>query len=619
MLGATGMTRVDEHLPHETVDHSAAGQPDTLGPVLRVRRWFSRRSGPVGSSLAALVIVGALVLLPIGFVTLNSFNQSRPGSPSDFGISNWLRAFDEPSLWLAIWNTVSLGVTRTLVALVVGTSIAWLLARSDIPFAGPLEFSFWLAFFLPSLPLTFGWIGLLDPLYGVVNVWLRSLPGMGGSVTGPFDIYSFWGINWVHLTSMTIPFVVIMLVPGFRNMGGMLEEAARMCGATRLRAISRISIPLMLPAILAALMLSFIRSLQAFEVELVLGAPIGLEVYSTRIYRWIAFEPPEYGMATALGSAFMVLMICLAIIHRKVVRGRSFTTIGGHSFSRQPVPLGRAGRWLAFLACASFLVLGVGAPLAFMIVGSLMTRFGFFSLADPFTTDHWSRTLTDSVFVGATWNTLVIGVGSAIIGLALYWWIGHVVVRAKSRTAGPIDLMAWMPLAVPGVLLGLGFLWLFLSSPLRVVLFGTVFGLMIAIVVGHMPTGVQQLKASLMQVTAELDEAAAISGAGPLMRTRKITLPLLTPTLVAAGMLTFATAVRDISTVVLVSSHNSRPLSLLMLEYSTAGAMERAAVVGVLITLVMALIAIIARTLGNRGFHRRRGHGSGGGASPGDQ
>ncbi|HZJ03032.1 MAG TPA: iron ABC transporter permease, partial [Thermoleophilia bacterium] len=561
-------------------------------------RWFS------AGSLVPLVVMGLFVGVPFALILLNSFNTARPSQPADYGLQNWARAFDDPRIVRAIWNTVTLGVTRTIIAITVASALAWLIARTDMPGGRHFEFLFWLAFFIPALPLTLGWIGLMDPLYGTFNLWIRRLPGLGGLQDGPFNIYSFWGIIWVHITAMTIPYMVVLVTPAFRRMGALMEEAARMCGAGRFRTAAQITMPLMLPAIMGAVMLSFIRALQAFEVELLLGSPIGFDVYSTQIYRWIRYEPPQYGMATALGAGFMVIMLVLAVMYRRMIRGRDFTTIGGQSYSEEPVRLGRAGRWVAFGVMVAFFVVGVVAPVVFMIVGSFMTRYGWFHINDPFTTAHWARLFDDPIFVSAVWNTFVIATSAAVVGLVVYWWVAHVAVKSKSKASGAVDLMAWLPLAIPGILLGLGFLWLFLATPLRVVLYGSLIGLTIALVVGHLPTGTVQLKAALLQVSEQQEEAAAICGARKLTRYRKVMLPLLGPSVAAAAVLTFASAVRDISTVVLLASRRTQPLSLLMLEYGFEGRLESAAALGLLITMIMGVVTLIARHFSKSSIRR---------------
>lgn len=567
-----------------------------MSAIESVRRWVRFRR----SILLLVGLLCLLILVPLLLVILNSFNLSRPGRAAEYGVANWLSAVDDPRMLEAVLNTVRLSAAETSIGVIAGSILAWLLARTNMPGRRPIEVGFTLAFFIPPLPLTLGWIGLLDPLYGVVNEWARLTPLFRSLTEGPANIYGFWGIVTVQSTAMVIPFMVIFLAPAYRNLGSSLEEAARMSGAGRLKTALFITRPLMMPAVLGASMVTLLRTLQAFEVELLLGAPVGLDVYSTQIYRWIRFEPPEFGKATALGAGFMVIMVGLAVIYRRVLRGRDVTTVSARARSINPVDLGRGGRWVACLGCVIFLLLTVGAPLAYMTVGSFMRRYGWFTLADTYTIGHWQQLLGDAAFVDATLNTVVLALATGIVGIGIYWWVAHVALRSAGRGSAMVDLMAWMPLAVPGILLGLGLLWLYLGTPLRVLVYGSIAGLVAAIVVGHMPTGVQQIKAGLLQVDESLDEAAAICGAGRLRRARDVMFPLLSSTLGAAMLLTFASAVRDISTIVLIAGRETRPLSILMLEYSFAGDMERAAGLGVVITALMCVFVLLIGRLGRR-------------------
>jgi iron(III) transport system permease protein len=563
----------------------------------RRRRWLA------AESLLPLVVLGTFVAVPVALVFLNSFNTSRPGAPAAYGIQNWIKGLDDPRLVESIWNTVRLGVTRTSIALLIALAIAWLLARSDMPGSRRIEFIFWLAFFVPPLPLTLGWIGLLDPNFGLVNEVVRSLPLLPEGPTGPLNIYGFWGIVWVHMTAMTVPFMVIIFTPTFRRMNAEMEDAALMCGAGKLATAIRITLPLMLPAVLGGIMLSFIRALQAFEVELLLGSPVGLDVFSTQIYSYIRLQPPQYGIATALGASFMVIMFVLALLYRRVLRGRDFTTVGARAFSSRVVRLGRVRRWLAFAGVSSFLAIGFFLPLAFMICGSFMRRFGWFNLPDPYTTEHWSRLLGDPAFGRALSVTAWFGISAALVGVVVYWWVAHVAVRSRARASGVVDVLAWVPLAVPGILLALGFLWLYLGTPLRSVLYGSITGLVIALVVGHLATGSVQMRSALLQIGREQEEAAAMCGAGRFVRYQKILLPLLSPAIVAAALLTFASAARDISTVVLLATQGTVPISILMLELSIEGRLEEAAALGLVITVVLGVVTVAVKFLGARAYN----------------
>jgi iron(III) transport system permease protein len=582
---------------------------EPVAPVGRTQGWATGRSRRLWMrawpNAAVLGIVSLAIVVPIGMLLFNSLNNAGPGDAAHYSLANWREAFANDEMGAAIWNTVRLGVTRTAIGLVAAVFLAWLIARTDMPGAKVIEFMLWLAFFIPSLPLTLGWILLADAHFGVLNDLIRHLPGLADKTTGPFNIYGFWGIIWVHLTGSTVPFMTVLIVPAFRRMSTTLEECARICGASRLRTVLRVTIPTLSPAILAAAMLSFIWSLKGFEVELLLGTPIGLNVFSTQIYNWIRFSPPEFGLATALGSAFIVIMVLMALAYRWVLRGREYTTVGSHTFNDEPISLGPVGRIVAAAGCWLLILVSVVLPVGFVVVGSFMTRYGFFQLDHPFTRDNWSKMLNDPLFVSSTKNTLILGLGAVALGLVVYLALANIVVRSRLGSRGVVDVLTWMPIAVPGILLSLGLLWTFLATPFSTVLYGTLFGLVLAIVIEHMASGTQQTKAALMQISPDLEGAARVSGANRLLSNVFITLPLLGPSLASVAILTFVSAVRDISTVVLLSNYGSTPLSILMLQYSFGGELERGAALGVLLSLLMAAFALVARGLAGTSLRKR--------------
>jgi iron(III) transport system permease protein len=552
----------------------------------------------LGSGVVAWlpVLIGVIVALPLLLMLANSFNIASPGQPPAYSLRDWIQAFSDSTSMRSLLYTVSLGVTRIVIALPVAFTLAWLIGRTDMPGRGVVELACWMGIFLPVLPMTFGWIILMDPQFGLVNTTLRHLPFVHGSV---FNVYGFWGIVWVHLASTTIYIQTILMLPALRRVGASLEEAARVSGASQLWTVIKITMPILTPAVLGVGLLSFVRSLESFEVELVLGKPAGISVYSTRIYDLAHDQPPRYGEATALGFLFLVVMMALAIFYQRAISGRSYTTVTGKSYSAAPARLGRL-RWVATAACFAFLAAALVAPLCFLITGSFMRRYGFFNLANPFTTAHWHDLFADSVFMSSVRNSLVIAACTAVLVMIVYSLVAYRLVRWKSRLTRIADVLLWVPWAVPGILMSLGLLWLFLGTPLRVALYGTVFGIVVAMVIKESPLSTLFFKAGLLQIGSELEESARVGGASWLKTYGRILLPLLAPTAITVGLLSFLSAIRDISTTVLLYSPRSRPLSILMLEYSFAGEMERGAAIGVLVTAFVLLVTIGARAAGFR-------------------
>jgi len=541
-------------------------------------------------------VLGFLLAYPLGLLFVRSFTINRPGQPVVWGLEGWLAAFGDPGLPMALANTFSLGLVRVAISTVLAVFFAWVVTRTDTPWKGFLEWMLWLGFFLPLLPMTLGWVLLLDPHYGIVNKLLTSTFQLSAA---PFNAYGYWGIVWCHLAfSTSVRF--LLLTPAFRTMDAALEEAARISGSNNLGVLFRITVPILAPALLVSTALGFIRSLESFEIELVLGIPAKIYVISTKIYDFIHWEPPLYGRATALCSVFLVMIFLLIWLQRALLRGREFTTVTGRSYAVRTFSLG-SWRWVTLGFCALFIFVMIILPLVTLVMGTFMEFFGNFDMANPWTTRHWATAFTDPIFARSLKNTLVLGLGAGMLGTLLYALVSYYIVRTTFPGRGIIDVLSWLPWAVPGILISLAFLWAVLGSgDVIKSIYGTVFLLILAIIVKEMPLGTQIIKAGVMQISRELEEASTTSGASWLAGFRRILLPLLTPTMMAVGTIVFISAVRDIPTVVFLSTYDSRTLSLLILDYIAEANLEKAAVLGVFIVFLIFALLLLTRLLGFR-------------------
>lgn len=538
--------------------------------------------------------MGVVLVLPLCMLLINSVNVAAAGQPFRYGLANWQMAFADQSALGALWNSFALAITRTALSLPIALGLTWLIARTNMPGRSLIEVLAWLSIFVPVLPLAFGWVLLLDPKFGLLNALIQSLTG---SKTAPFDIYGFWGITWVHLASTSIAYKVVLLAPAFRRVNAATEQAARVCGATARQTIFRITLPLLAPAVLLVTVISLVLSFESFEVELLLGQPVHLYVYSTRIYDLVNNQPSNVGEATAMAVTFLVWLVVLTFVYRRAIGGRSYATVTGREYASRPARLGR-WRWVALGACLALYVISLAAPLALLVVGSVMRLYGFFSVANPFTLAHWQELFSDPAFFSGMRNSLIVAGTASLATMLVYSMLAYALTRYRSSSLRLVEGLAWAPWAVPGVLMSLALLWLFLLTPARSVLYGSVVGLAIAFVLRAAPLSTQLFKTSLLQIGPEVEEAARTCGAGWLRMYWKVVVPMLAPAAVTVGLITFLSAVYDISTPVLLYNSGSRPLSILMLEYSFAGARERGAAIGVLLTAAVLLILLAARRLG---------------------
>ena len=463
--------------------------------------------------LPMILLAGVLIAIlayPLVLLFIKSFAVSRPGQPVIWGVDGWVAAFTDVNLAVAMGNTFYLAVVRVAISSALAIFFAWVVTRTDTPFKGFIEVTLWLGFFLPLLPMTMGWILLLDPHNGLINRFLMSTFALSDPL---FDVYSYWGIIWCHLAfSTSVRF--LLMTPAFTAMDAALEDAARTSGSSDVGVLLRITIPILAPAILASTALGFIRSLESLEIEMVLGIPAGIYVVPTKIWDYIHWEPPLYDRATALCSIFLLFIFLLIWLHRTYLRGREFTTVTGRSYMVRTFPLGR-WRWATAAFCLLFIFIMIILPLATLVMGTFMEFFGNFEVEHTWTLRHWITVFTDPLFLRSLKNTLILGLGAAIVGTLLYALTSYLIVRTRLPGRATIDILSWLPWALPGVLISLALLWAVLGSGDYIkLIYGTVSVLVLAIIIKEMPLGTQIIKAGVLQISNELEEASSASGAG---------------------------------------------------------------------------------------------------------
>ncbi len=538
--------------------------------------------------------MGFYILYPLVLILINSFNVATIAEPPVYGLGAWKEAFTDPGIWLSLWNTIKIAFWRNVLVFPVGVFIAWILARTNIPFAHGFEFFFWLSFMLPSVVVTFGWMLLLDPNTGLINSWLQEIPFLNHIA---FDIYSFWGIIWVHFIS-GLDTKIILLAPAFRRMDAAMEEASRMSGASTLKTMFLVTLPVMTPTLVVVFLLGVVRLFESFEIELLLGIPWGFYVYSTKILDLARQEPPLVNQAAALGSVVLLLLAIIIPLQRRLIHGRQFTTVTSQ-FKPKLIDLG-IWKYPAVLVILLLVFLAVGVPILSALGGSFMVRFGFFNLPKTWTLEYWQMALGDPRLILALKNTLIIAGSAAVVGAILFSLIAYVLVRTKLPGRSILDSICWIPSAIPGVLAGLGLLWMFLGTPIFRPFYGTLFLLMIALMMGGVTLSTQILKSSFIQLGGELEEASRMSGAGFWRTYFKIVLPLMAQTMVLIGVLKFLFAARSASPIILLATSETRTLALLALDQIAAGYRETASITVLLVVLLTTGLALIARSFGLR-------------------
>jgi iron(III) transport system permease protein len=570
--------------------------------VQQLGQWINSRIWPLSNSafFIMLIVLGIMLFFtvaPVVITFIRSFDMGRPGDPFVFSWQNWTNVFSDPSILGALGNTFFLATVRTFLSLAVAIFFAWVVTRTDTPFRGAIEFSMWLAFFFPKVSLASAWALLAAPDYGLINVWINSLPF--GNLIPDLNIFSMGGLIWV-LVATTGGLKFMLLTPAFRQMDASLEESAFTSGSSPLATLRRITLPLLTPAVMVVIIMGFIFAMDSFEVELLIGAPANIWVYSTKIWYLVyQHQPPAFGEATALGIVFFVVLIIMVFIYNRVLSRRQYTTVTGRSFSTRVTRLGRT-RYIVFAICLIWIIVTLVLPISALVIMSFMKLPGFFNIAEPFTLDNWIRVLGDRVLLSSLKNTLLLGLGTAIIGVIVYSIIGYLMARYR-RMGSIVGVLVWLPNALPGVLVGIALLWFYLGFGGGLTfLYGTVIGLIVAMVIQRMPVGAQMARTGVMQISQELELASIVSGASWWTTMRRVLLPLLSPTLLAVGLACFAMAAREVSSVMFLASVDTRPLSLLIVDYNFSARQGAASVANLILVLVVLGAAAAQRLISRK-------------------
>ena len=552
------------------------------------------RGRPVIFQLQTLILLGLvlalgfLVVEPLTQIFEGSFNTSRDpfDEPARFGFENWRAALDGGMLE-ALRNTVSVTLARQAIAIPVAILVAWLITRTDMPGRRWLEFPFWIALFLPPVAVAQAWITLAGPDVGMINKALEALPFVD---EGRLSIYSYWGIVWVHLAK-TIPVNVVVLTFAFRRMGALLANAAQSPDSERRPTL----IPAALLTLVAAVTLSEFWATRGIGADFVLGVPNGYFVFGSKMFELVTSSAlPAYGLATALGAVALIIAVPLVILFRWAIRSRYFAFFGNQSHP-EPSPL-RQWRWPS-----SWLVAGLGlgmilVPLIALLVSSFMTKAGFFD-ATTWTLAHWQFVLAEPTSLRSMRNALFLAFGAATLSALAFAPLAYVSVRAKSGLLREvIDLLTWLPFAFPAIVLGVAWLFILLQNSSLTSAYGTMRSLILVSALGGMTIGVQLVKASLLPMQAESEEAASSNGARWFAGLFKMPVPRLAPAIALVWVLSFVAAAGTAGAIPLLTGRGSYPLAVLALDLVStveARGIPTASAVGVMLVLLTIGVVIV--------------------------
>ena len=551
----------------------------------------------------AVAAVALLIVPPLAILVYGSLTDTPPGAAPHFTLETLHYAYARPRIWSALARSALYAASTATLVLLIGGFIAWLIERTDSRVRGFADLFTLAPILMPSVLLVSGWILLIGPKSGMVNLVARDWFGASGPV---FDIYSFAGMVWVGMLQ-ELPLAFLWLWPAFRGMNPDLEEAARVAGASFLTTMRRITLPVLRPTIIGAWIIFFIYSLGALSVPLLIGLPAKIFLYSTEIYLAYRRVPSDLNIASAYSLMFLLITIVSICVYRRATADASrFVTVTGKAYRPRLVEL---GRWQ--IATTGFgvlvLLLVAGLPLFVLVWNAFMPypQAPSFASIDLLTTKNFAAALAYGPAKRAIANSLVLGASAGVIATVLGALIAWLSLRMRSARVyiALLDQLATAPLAIPGMIFGVGLAWLFLVVPVPI--YGTRWILLFAYVVIHLPFAVRICMSGLAQLHPELEEAAAVAGANWPTRIARIVLRLAAPSLVAAALYVALRAFREYAASIFLTAPGSEVFAVLVLDMWEGG---NSNILSAYVTMVIALMSVFIVVFGRLG--RRLGvHG----------
>jgi iron(III) transport system permease protein len=552
----------------------------------RLTTWLQTRNLVL---LAVVLIIGYLALVPLLYLLYGTFFPE-----DEFTTGAVERAFSAPGVGAMVRNSIVFAVGSAVVAFVSGTFLAYVTVRTNVRFKGLLFAAAMIPLIIPGILYTIAWILLASGEIGVLNQISDALIGRN-----VFNVFSMGGMMWVQGTH-TAPLVFLFMVAAFRSMDPSLEESALVSGASRMRMIMRITVPLVRPAIAGALLIMVLRGLEGFEVPALLGSPEGIYVFTSQIFLVVRNYPPDTAAAGALALGLLTLAaIGVYLVNRFGAKGNQFGTVTGKGFRPRPLDLGRARGPISALVVVYFVVTTV-LPILVMAYASLLPFYQSFStdVFETMTLDNYRDLFAAKDFSRAVVNSVVLGVGSATFVTVVTAIAAWLVARTKMRGRQVVDQLAFLPLVVPGLVLGLSISFVYLRNPLPFPVYGTLLILGIAYVTGFLPYGMRYAVAAMHQISTELEESAHVSGATWWQTFRRVLLPLMVPGLLAGWIYVFIVSVRELSSSILLYSPGKEVLAILTFQLYEDGKLTTVAALGVVMVTGLVLIVTIAYKLG---------------------
>jgi iron(III) transport system permease protein len=542
-------------------------------------------------------IVSWLALVPLVFLVWQSFRTpDTVRKPAVWTLQNYWEAYSSPETLVLFLNSVQFAGGTAVLALVIGTALAWMTERTNTPLK-PLFYALSIIpLIIPGILFVVSWIMLASPKIGLINLFLQ---GLFGTDTVYVDIYSMTGMIWVDGLHYA-PIAFLLMTAAFRSMDPSLEESAMMSGASMFKIFWNITLKLAWPAVAASFLILFVRSIESFEVPALLGLPVGIQVFTSSIYDAIHSYPSNIGLAAAYAISLLVItMGGIYMQSRMAGQGGKYSTVTGKGFRPRTIDL---GRW-KYLTLAMFIVYALFVVILPFLVLLWSSLQKFYSVPSAEALKNVSlqayATVLNYPSVGtAVWNSVILSIGSATMVMFLTAIVCWIVLRTKIPGRWILDNVASVPLVLPGLVMGLAIMVCYLTIGGGI--YGTLWIMFIAYVTRFMPYGMRYNTTSMVQLHKELEESAAMSGASWFTSFRRIVLPLLKPGLLAGWIYIVIVSVRELSSSILLYSPGTEVISIVIWEMWQNGQYVELSAFGVMLIVTLFTFVMVAQWIGKR-------------------
>ncbi len=549
--------------------------------------------------LAGAGILVYLAVLPLIMLVVGSFQAEVAPREFIYTLKNYQHAYASEYTYSTFANSLIFASGSAGLGFILGTMLAWLTERTNTPLRGIFVPLAVVPLILPGVLESIAWIFLLSPKFGYLNVWLQSLFGLKAA---PFNVFSLPGMIWVHSVGQ-VPLAFLLMVAAFKSMDPSLEESAMMSGAGTWQTFRRVTLRLLMPTAGSVLLILFVRTLESFEAPALIGIPARIYVYTSEIYLAFNEYPPDYGRGGALAVGLLLLSaIGVWLYTRATKEGKKFQTVTGKAFRPRQFDLGR-WRWVGFGFLTVYFLFVVLLPFLVLLWASFLPFFAApsWDALQKLSLDNYRYLHGFRPFWDAMTNSIILATLTATIAMVLTSLVAWIVYKSRLPGAWLLDFLAFVPITIPGIVMGMALILLYVAFPVPI--YGTIWVLLIAYVTRFIPYGMRAASGSILQIHSELEEAAAASGASWWETFLRVTLPLLRPGFAAGWIYICIVSFREFSTSVLLATGESRVLSILLFTMFEQGQVTVVAAIGVLmIATLLAIVGIFYKITGRIGL-----------------